>query len=244
MAHPRIYCHLPPSPTLKKIWWRENFSNTAPVTLPKYKTFCRKGFPKIFFLCRTTYFFENFSKNVLHGSPFLRFFFIFIGVTKKASQKGPKYNIQKSLKVIHGHLVWIWYEFKKTIWSPTLTSGHVCVRVKHCFFLKRFYSIFHPRNPLNIEYQSFFESRFLDFEQLFWSCDSPLKVGPLLKIWTHLAQRTLIYWPKCPSTSLREKFSKKLKNSKTVKCIGISMQNHPRGWISQIYQKTLVESAC
>ena len=140
--------------------------------------------------------------------------------------------------------MWIWYEFKKTIWSPTLTSGHVCVRVKHCFFLKRFYSIFHPRNPLNIEYQSFFESRFLDFEQLFWSCDSPLKVGPLLKIWTHLAQRTLIYWPKCPSTSLREKYPTKMKNSKTVKCIELSMQNSPRGfWISQIYQKILVANA-
>ena len=73
-----IYCHLPPSPTLKKIWWRENFTNTAPVTLPKYKTFCRKRFPKkYFFDVGTRIFFENFSKIFLHRNPFLWFFHIY-----------------------------------------------------------------------------------------------------------------------------------------------------------------------
>ena len=42
--------------------------------------------------------------------------------------------------------------------------------------------------------------KFLTFGKILWSRDSPLKVGPLLKIWAPLAQRTLIYWPKCPPT--------------------------------------------
>ena len=38
--------------------------------------------------------------------------------------------------------------------------------------------------------------KFLTFRKILWSRDSLLKVGPLLKIWAPLAQRTLIYWPK------------------------------------------------
>ena len=87
--------------------------------------------------------------------------------------------------------------------------------------------------------------KFLNFWKLFWSCDSPLKVGPMLKIWAPLAQRTLIFWPKCPSTSLREKYPKKIKNLKTDKCIGISMQNYPEGFlIGQIRHEILRENAC
>ena len=87
--------------------------------------------------------------------------------------------------------------------------------------------------------------KFLDFGKRLWSCDSPFKVSPMLKIWALLAQRAMIYWSKCSSTSLREKYLKKIKNSKTDKCIGISIKNYPEGFlISQIRHKLLVENAC
>jgi len=65
----------------------------------------------------------------------------------------------------------------------------------------------------------------------------------MLKIWDPLAQRAMIYWPKCLSISLREKYPKKIK-SKTDKCIGISFKNYPDGFLTnQIRHKILVENA-
>ena len=55
----------------------------------------------------------------------------------------------------------------------------------------------------------------------------------------------MIYWRKCPSTSSREKYPKKIKNSETVECIGISMKNYPKSfWISPIDHRIQVENAC
>ena len=88
--------------------------------------------------------------------------------------------------------------------------------------------------------------KFFNFGKLLWSCDSPFKVSPMLKIWALLAQRAMIYWSKCSSTSLREKYLKKIKKkSKTDKCIGISIKKYPEGFlISQIRHKIQVENAC
>ena len=82
--------------------------------------------------------------------------------------------------------------------------------------------------------------KFLNFEKLLRSCYEPLKESPMVKIWAPLAQRTIKNSPKYTSFSVREKYPKKIKNLKTVECIGISMQNYQKGfWISQIRHKIL-----
>ena len=85
----------------------------------------------------------------------------------------------------------------------------------------------------------------MKFGKFPWSCDSWLKVSPMLKIWALMAHRVMIYWPKCPPNTRREKYPKKRKNWKTVKFIGISIQNYQLVfWISQIYHEILLENAC
>ena len=67
--------------------------------------------------------------------------------------------------------------------------------------------------------------KFFNLEKFSWSCDSSCEVSSILKIWAPLALTSMIYWPKCPSTSFWENYPKKKINSKTDKCTRISIQN-------------------